>query len=507
MKQFIRENLAFSIAYLVFTAAAVALMTLSRILPFIDLPNHLAAATICRYIGEPGNLFSQYFETDLWLNSNIFHYLFLMFPLFPTVEFANHLFYAIYAVLLPLSVLLLIRRLGGNVWLTLPVFLLINNYSVMWGFSGYALAIPLLIFLFHLTIESQTNPSWLVRIGIAALLVFLFFVHAQVALFGIALFVVCGLYHHRGRLGPLGKEFSAIVPVAILFIAWWMLREGGSDTLDYFRRYYGHAYWATLGLRWKLVVFDNIFLFRTPLAYWVAGFFTLVMFSPLLVGLVVKRVRLSELKTHRYFPLAFILPVLALILFFALPQAIPRQPIVYERLSVFVMLGVIILGSLIFRRGVAAYTKVALTLIVVVYFILWADYYMQFNQENENLTEQIFPADASQNTMAGLVYDYEFRGHPICVHLPYYYTVWTRGVTPAAFVDYRFGVVSRKVDFDVLPLYLTWEWRAMRYDGRYSNMDYLLVRGKIPQHIYPRLREFKPVDTWGNWSLLENRLR
>jgi hypothetical protein len=68
-------------------------------------------------------------------------------------------------------------------------------------------------------------------------------------------------------------------------------------------------------------------------------------------------------------------------------------------------------------------------------------------------------------------------------------------------------VVSRKVDFDVLPLYLTWEGRAMRYDGRYSNMDYLLVRGKIPQHIYPRIREFKPVDTWGNWSLLENRLR
>jgi hypothetical protein len=504
LKEFIRENLAFSIAYLIFTGAAVAMVAAFRLLPFVDLPNHLAAATICRHIAEPGNLFAQYFETDLWLNSNIFHTLFLMAPVFPGVEFANHVYYSVYAALLPLSVLLIVRRLAGNIWLALPAFLLINNYNVMWGFSGYAMAIPLAIFHFHLTIKALTERSWCARAGAIVLPVMLFFVHAQMALFVMVLFTVSSLYYHRRKLRLGFAELILLLPAVLLLLVWWFSREGQPGTLPFLVDYYSGSYWQWFYFRWRLLVYENFFLFSLPAGYYVALAFTLVMIAPLLVKLGQRQLGGSPMLKRPDVRLAIILPLLSLVLYVIVPQEIPGQPIVYERFSVLFMLGVIISGSVFYADRLARIYKVLLLAAVAAYFVCWFDHFDKFNDSHADLTPHILPDQPAKETMGGIVYDYTFRDQPLNIHLPYYYTIWKKGITPASFIDYRFGTVRRKVGYRILPPYNPWEGKALGYDGRYQTMDYLLVIGDVPRHLTTRLRLFKPVRTDGNCTLYRN---
>ncbi|MFO7889843.1 MAG: hypothetical protein R6V04_05840, partial [bacterium] len=63
-----------------------------RLLPFIDLPQHLAYATIFKHIGEPGNAFDQFFEFDsMFLKYNTFHVIFTSLNVWSTVEIGNSL--------------------------------------------------------------------------------------------------------------------------------------------------------------------------------------------------------------------------------------------------------------------------------------------------------------------------------------------------------------------------------------------------------------------------------
>ena len=97
--------------FLLFFAILVLLHSLAvssaRLLPFTDLPNHLAASTIVRHYSDFGNEFSKYFSVDLFPKPNVLHILFCSLKIFPSVEAANSAWYFIYALMLPLSALLL----------------------------------------------------------------------------------------------------------------------------------------------------------------------------------------------------------------------------------------------------------------------------------------------------------------------------------------------------------------------------------------------------------------
>ena len=108
--------------FLVFIGAHLLLVSTISIYPFLDAPNHLAMATIYRYYGEPGNHFTDYYLIDTVLKPNVFHLFFCGSKLFPSVEFANKLFYCLYVILFPTAVLLVLRRLGGNSWFGLLIF-------------------------------------------------------------------------------------------------------------------------------------------------------------------------------------------------------------------------------------------------------------------------------------------------------------------------------------------------------------------------------------------------
>ncbi|HEY0771295.1 MAG TPA: hypothetical protein VGD31_13270, partial [Sphingobacteriaceae bacterium] len=99
--------------------------------PFIDLPNHLAEATIYRFYGEEGNVLENYYKPTPWYFPNTFHTVFC--SLFPNVELGNKLFHLLCIVLLQVSMFMVIRQLNGNLWYGLLGSLFTYNYNLTYG--------------------------------------------------------------------------------------------------------------------------------------------------------------------------------------------------------------------------------------------------------------------------------------------------------------------------------------------------------------------------------------
>ncbi|MEJ2004783.1 MAG: hypothetical protein P8X57_07435 [Cyclobacteriaceae bacterium] len=124
----------------------------TRLLPFVDLPNHLAEAAIFRHLLNSDKVFDAYYEMVPWFYPNTFHP--YVVSLFPSAEMGDRIYFLIYLVCLPLSVYLVIRKVDGNQWVGLLSILLVFNYNVTFGFVGFYMAIP---FVLKDTFQSSIN--------------------------------------------------------------------------------------------------------------------------------------------------------------------------------------------------------------------------------------------------------------------------------------------------------------------------------------------------------------
>src|SRR5688572_32794894 len=59
----------------------------TRLFPYVDIPFHLAEATIYRYYNSPGFYFKDYYLVDSFLRPNIFHIAFAGSSIFPSLVF------------------------------------------------------------------------------------------------------------------------------------------------------------------------------------------------------------------------------------------------------------------------------------------------------------------------------------------------------------------------------------------------------------------------------------
>ena len=201
---------------------------------------------------------------------------------------------------------------------------------------------------------------------------------------------------------------------------------------------------------------------------------------------------------------------------FLLPNELPDQAFIYQRYSVHVMLALVVIASLLVPGRIAPAAVAAGGLAVCVLTgALWADYFRDFRLETADFTPDILPPGGHRAVLAGMVFSIRFRGHPTVPHLPSYYIVWRQGISTMHFADARFGNVRRKVGFAELPRnmdYLSNYYDLPRselpavdhYDGRFRNVEYLLVRGLIPDEIRPQFVQFVPVRSQGTWTLFRN---
>lgn len=476
----------------------------TRLLPFIDLPNHLGEAAIYKYYGEPGNVIAQYYQPTPWYFPNTFHTVFC--SLFSTVETGNRIFHIVYVILLQLSLFLIIRQLKGNPWYGLLGILFTYNYNVTFGFVGYAISIPAIMIVFYLTLRDIREDKFLLKAGIAFMLVVLFLMHAQNALFGLLLYGFMILYHFRNSLQKLLLRAMIVpLPLLALIFTWWFGRtsEKEESTASYLLDYYTGPYFTDFSIRLRLVVFDNFQLREGWAGLMIAALFFICLFIPLFYYKPWRRVPLKRFVSGDTV-YAVIFFGASLLCYLFLPDKLPGQSPLSQRFCSIVMLSFIILMSLWLKEVDAVKLRSFVSVVAVCYIVLWFEYMYAFNVENRQFNGNFFAGVDNQSRLAGLIYDNKFRGRKVYIHFPNYFLVWQRGIVTSKIIDYRFGVVRRVGSEKKIPVYEELIGEYYKPVPAYAALEYILVRGKAPVTDDVNLADFSLVKEIGTWQLYSN---
>jgi hypothetical protein len=472
------------------------------LLPFIDLPNHLAEATIYKYGNDPG--LREFYQPTPWWYPNTFHAVFC--SLFPDVEMGNRIFHMLCIVLLLGGVWLVINELGGNPWYGLLASLFTYNYNFTYGFVGFAISIPMVIVLFYLILLDIRRDTVLLKILIAVFLVLIFLMHAQNALFALLLYGLMMLYCYRKSfLKLLIRGFVVPLPLVILIFAWWFTREAQHEgsTGGYLLNYYTSSFFSEFAMRFRLAVFDNFQLQEGWAGILIATGFFACVFIPLLSVKVWRNFRLlTPLSDGMVY--AGLLFATAVVCYLFLPDKLPGQTPLFQRFCTIVILSFIILASLVLKDIRPVRLPYFVCLAIGVYSVLWIEYICTFNRENKSFNKELFANTQPHARLAGLIYDTKYRGRKVYIHYPNYFIVWKRGIAASKIIDYRFGVVRRSAPESKLPFYNELIGDGYRPMTTYSDLEYLLVRGSSPQNPDKNLKGFSLNFKAGAWSLYRN---
>lgn len=488
----------------------IFLICVLRIYPFVDLPMHLASATIYRYFGEANNVFNQFYTIEkIFGQPNTFHLLFCGLKIFPSVEFANKLFYCLYVILLPISTLLVIKKVDGNPWFSVLSFLVLYNLNVSWGFVGFMISIPFVLLfiasLFDYLFKHRIRDS----IIITFLFLLLFLMHVLTSIFCVMIFITSVIVFNKNSFLRILKKSIILIPIILLIILWQSSQPSqvhGQSMLSILLDYYRNAYFQTFSLRTGLFYWDNYLLTGGLLGCVIASLFSLVIIAVSLNWRdPLKNPFGQKAKTKRFIfiSILFINSILWYLLF---PRIRGIFQVSFYRFTVFCFLSIIILGSIVAHRSIPQIKIQLICAVSFLHFILWANYFGDFYKENREFTGKIFPETSKEKILAGVMYDFRYKGQPVYIHFPNYFIVWKKGIATTRVID--FGgpwSIGRKVGKNILPEYNEWVGLYNDYDGRYVDVDFIYARGKFPKKDLQYFKKFEIVGQLDEWTFCRRK--
>jgi hypothetical protein len=230
-----RERKLFRLAFAVLSLATLVPIWTTRFHPLPDLPNHIAAASVWHNYANPDFDFQRYYVLKLGPTPYWGYYLLAHLFAYPFgLDIANRLILSLYAVGLPIGILVLARRFGRSEWLSLFVFPLIWNFNLAIGFVPYCLGLALLPFaldVFDRFCETPTpkNAAWAIALGIAT-----FFCHLLPWGMWLAMAGMLGLVHRGLSWKQLGARFAVwLVPVVVGVL---VMRGGSGYSMGHMAR-------------------------------------------------------------------------------------------------------------------------------------------------------------------------------------------------------------------------------------------------------------------------------
>lgn len=488
-------------ALLGFLLLSSAIVVFFPLLPFIDLPNHLAEATIYKSKGDNGTLLTTYFETVPWYYPNTFHAVFC--SLFPSVEFGNRVFHVLYVIALHGSLFLVIRELKGNLWVGLAAIPFTFNYNVTYGFVGFVISLPVLVILFYLIVLDFRRDILATKLWIALALVGLYFMHAQNALFGLVLFAIMTLFLHRQRLSRALLRLILIpIPLLTLLGTWWFGRQpdNAGSTGEYLLNYYQTSYFESFLTRTRFVVLDNFQLYEGWPGVLVAAVFFLCVLLPVFLLKPWTRSHYAADDRMRL-SLAFLFFMTAAACYLFLPDMLPGQTPLYQRFCTIVILSIIIVCSVWTAQADPLWLKAFVICVGVVYSTMWFEYFWTFNRDNKRFDHNFFAGIESRQTMAGLIYEPTYRGRRVYIHFPSYFIVWNHGLAATKIIDYRFGIVRRTSASGSIPFYHEYIGEHYSYQPQYRRVNLFLVRGEAPVTHDRHLSGCELLRMEGKWAV------
>ena len=300
-------------------------MVSARLYPFLDAPNHLAMATIYRYYGEPTNQFADYYAIDTFLKPNVAHLFFCGSKLFPSVEFANRVFYCLYVFISTFNPSGH-KKIGGNQWFSLLSFLFLYNLNVLYGFNGLIIAIPFVMFTFCSLFHYMDKRTVLTGIALAVLLVMLFFMHALAALFALLIVCACSFTAGNKSFSGVMKSCMPMFPAVALMAIWWYrdsVQYQAEGLAGFLMKYYTGEYFKTLYVRGGFLIFDNFRLQEGILGYALALLFSLFVFALLAVALYSYRGRPQNAGKNGHVKTLITFTICSATVFFLIPERLP----------------------------------------------------------------------------------------------------------------------------------------------------------------------------------------
>ncbi len=482
-----------------------------RLLPFIDLPQHLAYATIYKYIGQSGNFFDQYLEFDsLFLKFNTLHVAFTCLDIWDSVEVGNKIFYVLYIILLPVSVLLLIKKLDGNYWTALLSFLFLYNFNVSWGFVDFMMAIPFCFLTLNVHYDYITKESLKNIILLLVCFFFLYHLHLLSSLYILGLILLQHFIFNRDSFKKLFSKGIVYLPF-IFLILWGVVIKSqestgydpGRNSIDLIFDYYKNDYLSSVKYRLGGVFFwDNFFIFKGIKGILTGLFFSFFSIICLFWPFKSKLNRLMQNKQQKQYLYAFSILIYTLLVYFL----IFSKGYIFFRFSVFIFLSLIIIGSLLFKNKFMQPIYVMVSIICIFYFILWGNYFFNFQKENKDFKKTFFRDLPKNKVLSGLIYEPMYRGKDIYIHFPDYYITWHHGIETShiinSYPNYR---LRRRVSYEELPHSYEWIGKTKDYRGNFDNMDYLLLKGECPPDDRVKIRKnFIMMRKEGDWTLMIN---
>ena len=486
---------------LVLALAHCLLLCSQRLLPFVDLPVHLAAATVYRYFGQESNAFSEFFTLRQGLRPNVFHIKFIGSSLFPSVEVGAKLFYSLYIVLLFLSVYWFIKAVNGEELFALFTFLLVYNVNSAYGFMAMSMSIPGSVLLYLFAVKTFQTDSFGLHFLLGFVLCLFFFLHVITTGFLLQVIGLHLLLVYRKSIKSLLCRCLVLLPATFTICYWYFNKTF---------QYKVQANHSTRGM-WRGSMFSDICsrLYRWPfvdslevVSLPITLLLLLLIIAALLVHLRSRRGK--ELMDWTSGGLTTLWPFLVSAFFwhFLLPHKISGEVWISARFSSFFLLSLLVLLS---RLEMVAPKRCTVFALILFFIHLYAvhSYFVTFDKACTGFDKELLPSGGKER-IAGLIVDETVRIYPVFVHFADYYTVWKQGVGASFILDGAEGTAQRKVDESVIPK----QWRQDEeplWDVPEEAVDALLVRGDLSKEQLAELHAYEQTKSSGKWALWQKR--
>ena len=374
----------------------VHVLNISRldVYPFTDLPNHLAEVTIFKFMDDLGNDFSSYYRSEIGLlKPNSFHIVFC--ALFRNIEIGNKLFHLLYILLVPICLCIMIRSIGGNLWFALLSFLFLYNYNIMWGFTGFAFAIPISFIAIIILFSYRNRPTLLNGFLLAFILLVLYYTHVLVFLFSISVVVIAILTSSRGPLILRLFRLVPVIPSTAIFLGWIFSGyefHTQTSTLDFLKSYYYKEYFTSIPQRFKHFFWqDNARVATGKIGQYIGLLISLTVLCPVLAIATPKNI--ASYLNNRKRRIILIFVFIAILFYVFLPDKLPGQSHLYQRFSVFVYLSIVCVSSFIKKYKRRLLISAYISIICVTHSLLWSSYYSDFKVKISCFNRDLFKTD------------------------------------------------------------------------------------------------------------------
>jgi hypothetical protein len=411
--------------------------------PMTDIPQHAAQVALLRNLQDPSFGFAGLFRV-VWFTPYLVGYA-LVYALTPFLGIVSacKLVVSLALLAIPLSTALVLGEVGSSKHWALLTVPALYGFSYQWGFLNYLVAAPLGMLLLWLTMRHVHRPSARRCVWLAVLANLLFFCHALVCAFFLAI-AGCYIYFELERNRFLVTLQRAAPLLTVLGVASiWTLGSLASPVAQ--------------SVRWDLGWFDTNDVYYGRLAIWAnsmsPGWGRLTGFFPRLFGLLpgpictlwgvlvfslplVAGQKFSRRMT-RWIP--FVLCAVALLL---VPSYCFGTAFVYQRLTVFALPFYLLALTDAPRARSTSPVPVALLAVVSIAVNLWQT--TRYEAQARGFDEVLRTMEPGERALS-LVFDRDADGWiaPLFLHYPSWYSAEKAGIVDPSFADFGLVVLYR----------------------------------------------------------------